>query len=82
MIVDSYVLWHITDAKMFVQALNGSTDNAEARINTTVYNATKVVISSMTQNEVIQSRDGKLDVTQADVPESESVSSNDMAVET
>lgn len=81
MIVDSYVLWHITDAKMFVQALNGSTDNAEARINTTVYNATKVVISSMTQNEVIQSRDGKLDVTQADVPDSESVSSNDMAVD-
>ena len=82
MIVDSYVLWHITDPLLFVQSLSGSTDNAEARINTTVYNATKLVISSMTQNEVIQSRDGKLDITQASVSENDIISSNDMAVET
>lgn len=81
MIVDSYVLWHITDPLLFVHSLNGSTQNAEARINTTVYNATKVVISSMTQNEVIQSRDGKLDITQAALLPDESVSSNDMELE-
>ena len=81
MIVDSYVLWHITDPLLFVHSLNGSTQNAEARINTTVYNATKVVISSMTQNEVIQSRDGKLDITQAAISPDESVSSNDMELE-
>ncbi|MCR5208790.1 MAG: protease modulator HflC [Lachnospiraceae bacterium] len=81
MIVDSYVLWHITDPLLFVHSLNGSTQNAEARINTTVYNATKVVISSMTQNEVIQSRDGKLDITQAALSPDESVSSNDMELE-
>ncbi|MCR5010945.1 MAG: protease modulator HflC [Lachnospiraceae bacterium] len=82
MIVDSYVLWHITDPLLFVQSLNGSTQNAEARINTTVYNATKVVISSMTQNEVIQSRDGKLDISLAEPTDEESVSSNDITVDT
>ena len=35
----------------------------------------------MTQNEVIQSRDGKLDITQAAISPDESVSSNDMELE-
>lgn len=60
MISDSYVLWKITDPLKFAQTLNSSQTNAESRINTAVYNATKNVISSMTQDEVITSRDGVL----------------------
>ncbi len=60
MISDSYVLWQITDPLKFAQTLNGSVTNAENRINTAVYNATKNVISSITQDEVITGRDGEL----------------------
>lgn len=60
MITDSYVLWHITDPMKFAQSLNGSVLNAESRINTAVYNALKNAISSMSQDEVITSRDGEL----------------------
>lgn len=60
MITDSYVLWKIKDPMKFAQSLNGSLTNAESRINTAVYNALKNVISSMNQDEVIQSRDGEL----------------------
>jgi len=47
MIIDSYVLWRVT----------------ENRIDTIVYNAVKTTISNMTQDEVIKSRDGKITVT-------------------
>lgn len=60
MITDSYVLWRISDPTKFAQTLNGSLMNAESRINTAVYNALKNAISSMTQDEVITSRDGEL----------------------
>ncbi len=60
MITDSYVLWKISDPTKFAQSLNGSVSNAESRINTAVYNALKNAISSMTQDEVITSRDGEL----------------------
>lgn len=60
MIVDEFVLWQITDALKFAQTLNSSIANAEYRINTTVYNATKNVISSTSQEDVISGRDGKL----------------------
>lgn len=60
MITDSYVLWKITDPMEFAQSLNGSLTNAEARINTAVYNALKNVVSSMNQDEVITARDGEL----------------------
>lgn len=60
MISDSYVLWEIADPLVFAQTLNSSISNAENRLDTTVYNAAKNVISSMTQEEVIQSRDGEL----------------------
>ena len=60
MITDSYVLWRISEPTMFAQSLNGSVLNAESRINTAVYNALKNAISSMTQDEVITSRDGEL----------------------
>ena len=60
MVADSYVLWKISDPILFAQTLNSSITLAESRINTTVYNAMKNVISSNTQNEVISGRDGEL----------------------
>lgn len=59
MVCDSYVLWKISDPQKFIQTLN-SKMYAEDRINTTVYNAMKNVISSMEQTEVISGRDGAL----------------------
>ncbi len=67
MIVDSYILWHITDPVKYYQTLSGLKVNAEGRIDTVVYNAIKNTISSMTQEEVIVSRDGKINVTQVEV---------------
>lgn len=60
MLTDSYVLWRITDPLKFAQTLNSSLVNAESRIDTMVYNSIKNVISSLSQNEVISSRDGEL----------------------
>ena len=59
MVCDSYVLWKISDPQKFIQTLNSKL-YAEDRINTTVYNAMKNIISSMEQTEVISGRDGEL----------------------
>lgn len=63
MIEDAYVIWTVTDARKYIQTLSGSNSNAEGRLNVIVYNAIKNTISSMTQNEVILSRDGKIVVS-------------------
>ena len=60
MMSDSYVLWKITDPLRFAQTLNSSILNAERRIDATVYNSIKNVISSLSQNDVISGRDGEL----------------------
>ena len=60
MISDSYVLWKISDPLKFAQTLNSSVESGESRINTAVYNATENAISSMSQDQVITSRDGEL----------------------
>lgn len=60
MISDSYVLWKVSDPLKFAQTLNSSVESGESRINTAVYNATKNAISSMSQDQVITSRDGEL----------------------
>ena len=60
MISDSYVLWKISDPLKFAKTLNSSVESGESRINTAVYNATKNAISSMSQDQVITSRDGEL----------------------
>ncbi len=60
MICDSYILWQITDPLKFAQTLNSSITNAENRLDTIVYNSTKNIISSSTQEEVISGRDGEL----------------------
>ena len=76
MIVDSYVLWHVTDPLKFAQTLSGSVSNAEGRIDAIVYNATKNTISNMKQDEVIRSRDGKMTIT-VEEPDAE-VKGNDL----
>lgn len=60
MVVDCYVCWKITDPVKFAKSLNSSISSAEARINTTVFNAIKNTISSTDQNDVISSRDTDL----------------------
>ncbi len=60
MIVDSFVLWRVTDPKTFAQTLNTSAVNAEGRINVVVYNAIKNVISSMAQSDIIAARGREL----------------------
>ncbi|MDR0948745.1 MAG: protease modulator HflC [Lachnospiraceae bacterium] len=60
MICDSYILWRIDDPLLFAQTLNSSISNAESRLDTIVYNSTKNVISSITQDEVITGRGGAL----------------------
>ena len=60
MICDSYILWYIADPQKFAQTLNSSITNAEGRLDAIVYNSTKNVISSTTQDDVISGRDGEL----------------------
>ena len=79
MIVDSYVLWRVTDPLKFTQTLANSIYNAENRINALVYNATKNTVSSMTQDEIIKSRDGKMTVTAGEAETD--VVSNDLILE-
>lgn len=62
MIADCYVIWRISDPLTYYQTLK-STSNAESRIDVTVYNAMKNVISSIKQEEVIQGKDGTLSNT-------------------
>lgn len=62
MVVDSYVLWRISEPIKFAQTLSSSVALAEGRIDTTVYNAMKNVISSLSQAEVISGRDGELSI--------------------
>jgi membrane protease subunit HflC len=68
MIVDAYVLWHVTDALSYTQTLNASTSTAQARIGVIVYNAIKTTISSMTQEELIASRDSATSIQVTDEP--------------
>lgn len=60
MICDSYILWYIADPQKFAQTLNSSISGAEGRLDAIVYNSTKNVISSTTQDDVISGRDGEL----------------------
>lgn len=79
MIIDSYVLWRVTDPLLFAQTLSCSVGNAENRIDILVYNAMKNTISNMSQDEVIRSRDGKMTITAADVMDD--VQNNNLVLE-
>ena len=56
MITDTYVLWKVVEPIKYIQSLNALDARAQERIEAAVYNATKTAISSMTQDEVIESR--------------------------
>ena len=56
MITDTYVLWKVVEPVKYIQSLNALDARAQERIEAAVYNATKTAISSMTQDEVIESR--------------------------
>ena len=60
MIADNYVMWHVTDATKYIRTLEAMDARAEERIEAAVYNALKNVISSMTQDEVIEARGERL----------------------
>lgn len=60
MVLDSFALWRISDARLFIESLSGSVSNAESRINAIVYNALKTVISSLNQETIISGRDGEV----------------------
>ncbi len=58
LIADCFAIWRIEDPQRFIETLSGSVENAESRINVNVYNALKVVMSSMTRDEIISGRSG------------------------
>ena len=60
MIADNYVTWRVIDPVKYIQTLNAVEARARERIEAAVYNAVKNVISSMTQDDVIEARGGKL----------------------
>ncbi|MGP1588782.1 MAG: protease modulator HflC [Oribacterium sp.] len=60
MISDNYILWQIIDPVRFMQTLNGSISGAQDRCSVASYNATKNVISSMSQDDIIAARGEKL----------------------
>ncbi len=60
MIADSYVLWEVVDPTKYTRTLNSLDARAEERIDAAVYNAAKSVISSMDQQELIESRGERL----------------------
>ena len=62
MIADNYVLWRVTDPTKYIRTLDAVELRAEERIEAAVYNALKNVISSMSQDEVIEARGERLTV--------------------
>jgi membrane protease subunit HflC len=60
MIADNYVLWKVVDPTKYIRTLDAMDARAEERIEAAVYNALKNVISSMTQDEVIDARGERL----------------------
>jgi len=62
MIIDAFVVWQINDPKIFTSSLNASDTTAQSRLDTIVFNAIKTTVSSMTQDEVIASRNGTKDI--------------------
>ncbi len=57
MTVDNYILWQISDPKLFYQTL-GSTVVAEERLNALTYNELKTVMGTLAQKDIINMDDG------------------------
>ena len=71
MIADNYVTWRVVDPVKYIQTLNSNESLARERIEAAVYNAIKNVISSMTQDEVIEARGGRLSTEIAEASNSD-----------
>ena len=59
MTVDCYILWSISDPKLFYQTL-GSTGVAEDRLDNLTYNELKTVMGTLAQADIINMEDGAL----------------------
>ena len=59
MTVDCYILWSISDPKLFYQTL-GSTGVAEDRLDNLTYNELKTVMGTLAQADIINMDDGAL----------------------
>ena len=57
MTVDCYILWSISDPKLFYQTL-GSTSVAEQRLDALTYNELKTVMGTLAQADIINMDDG------------------------
>ena len=57
MTVDCYILWSISDPKLFYQTL-GSTSVAEQRLDALTYNEQKTVMGTLAQADIINMEDG------------------------
>jgi len=57
MTVDCYILWSISDPKLFYQTL-GSTTVAEQRLDALTYNELKTVMGTLAQSDIINMNDG------------------------
>ena len=57
MTVDCYILWSISDPKLFYQTL-GSNSVAEQRLDALTYNELKTVMGTLAQSDIINMEDG------------------------
>ena len=57
MTVDCYVLWSISDPKLFYQTLT-TTANAEQRLDALTYNELKTVMGTLAQSDIINMEEG------------------------
>lgn len=57
MTVDCYILWSISDPKLFYQTL-GTTSTAEQRLDALTYNELKTVMGTLAQSDIINMEDG------------------------
>ena len=57
MTVDCYILWNISDPKLFYQSLGNATV-AEERLNMLTYNQLKTVMGTLAQADIINMEDG------------------------
>ena len=59
MTVDCYILWSISDPKLFYQSLT-TTTAAEERLDAITYNELKTVMGTLAQSDIINMEDGAL----------------------
>ena len=57
MTVDCYILWSISDPKLFYQTL-GTTGVAEQRLDALTYNELKTVMGTLAQSDIVNMEDG------------------------